>query len=332
MSEMQKYGTATSMSIDLKRVEYLALVAAQGSFSKAASILGMAQPSLGRHIQKLEEYCHARLLYRHGRGVLLTPEGSQLLDGMRPLLRQIEALTQELSKTHTVPKGHVNVALTPAMRAMIGLKLILNINEKYPDVSISVISGYSGYIHEWLTDGRVDMALLHDTRRLKHLSAEFLGSARLYLISSPASLSPSARARKSIELRELDGLPMVMPTINHGARRSLVDACAATGAHFNVRYEMASLTMMKELVMAGKAHTVLALPAVSQEIEQGLVVARKLVSPTVEARLMLATALSRPITLAMHVVAAELKAVMKSTVSENRRKFDIVLDPDAVSA
>ena len=112
----------------------------------------------------------------------------------------------------------------------------------------------------------------------------------------------------------------------------LVDACAATGAHFNVRYEMASLTMMKELVMAGKAHTVLALPAVSQEIEHGLVVARKLVSPTVEARLMLATALSRPITLAMHVVAAELKAVMKSTVSENRRKFDIVLDPDAVSA
>jgi LysR family nitrogen assimilation transcriptional regulator len=70
--------------VDLKRLELLIQVAEFGSFSKTSTVLGIAQPALGRQIQKLEEECGVRLLYRHGRGVSLTPEGSILLDRARP--------------------------------------------------------------------------------------------------------------------------------------------------------------------------------------------------------------------------------------------------------
>ena len=74
--------------MDLKRLEYLMQVAEFGSFTKAASVIGIAQPALGRQIQKLESECGVRLLYRHGRGVILTPEGSKELRGLQQLNNQ----------------------------------------------------------------------------------------------------------------------------------------------------------------------------------------------------------------------------------------------------
>src|SRR5260221_7214866 len=64
--------------MDLRRLELLLQVADFGSFSKAATVLGIAQPALGRQIQKLEEECGVRLFYRHGRGVSPTPAGETL--------------------------------------------------------------------------------------------------------------------------------------------------------------------------------------------------------------------------------------------------------------
>ena len=60
--------------MDLKLVDYLLLAAETGSFAKAASKIGMAQPTFGRLIARLEKDCGARLLYRHGRGVRFFPK------------------------------------------------------------------------------------------------------------------------------------------------------------------------------------------------------------------------------------------------------------------
>jgi LysR family nitrogen assimilation transcriptional regulator len=313
------------MSIDTKRVEYLMLISAHGSISKAASILGMAQPSLGRQIQKLEEECHARLLYRHGRGVLLTPEGMRLVEGMRPLLRQIEALANDLAMERSVPKGHVIVGITPAMCALIGVDLVVTVGEKYPEIGLSIVSGYSGYINEWIVGGRVDLALLHDERRSIRVGGEFLGSAGLYLVSPRDFVAPGGRDVTTIALKDLAGLPLVLPTANHGSRRSLAQAAADVKAQLNVRFEMASLSLMKELVMAGHAHTILALPTITRELEAGLVRAHKLVDPPLTFRLVLATSLSRPFSAAMQAVSSELKSVLRTAVEKSDIPLDITL-------
>lgn len=65
--------------MNLKRIEYLLQVAELGSFSRAAAVFGYyPTPSLGRQVQKLEEECAVRLLYRHSRGVSLTLVASSL--------------------------------------------------------------------------------------------------------------------------------------------------------------------------------------------------------------------------------------------------------------
>src|SRR6218665_2940755 len=104
--------------MDLKRVEHLMQVADYGSFSKAASVIGIAQPALGREgrkVGKLEKEWGTGLLYRNGRGVALTPDGEKLLARLRPLVQQMEAAVLEIRADRQSPCGQVTVGLTPTL-------------------------------------------------------------------------------------------------------------------------------------------------------------------------------------------------------------------------
>ncbi len=60
--------------MNLQRFRYFAMVVAEGSFSRAAEKLHMAQPPLSRQIQQLEDEIGAQLLHR-GRPLTLTESG-----------------------------------------------------------------------------------------------------------------------------------------------------------------------------------------------------------------------------------------------------------------
>ena len=47
--------------MEIKRLEHFLMVAEHGSFSRASTVIGIAQPALGRQIQKLEQECGCRL-------------------------------------------------------------------------------------------------------------------------------------------------------------------------------------------------------------------------------------------------------------------------------
>lgn len=311
--------------MDLKRIEYLIQVAAFGSFSKAATVVGIAQPALGRQVQKLEEECGVRLLYRHGRGVSLTPEGEKFLERVQPLIRQLEGVTVDLQHDRASPTGFITVGMTPTMCALLGMPLITTVQEKYPKLRVNVVSGYSGYVHEWLIAARLDLAILHDARRSQHVAVEHLGNAKLSVVSSPKLLTITEKKKRSLALRHLEGLPLVLPTKNHGLRRTLELAASHAGFELNVQYEVDTLALMKELVLAGRAHTVLAIPAVQSEIETGRLIARRIFEPEVETRLVLAKASNRPLTRAVHVVELEIKNVFHRVLQDTSFDLDVTV-------
>ncbi len=312
--------------MDLKLVEHFLLVVDCGSFSRAASVIGMGQPALGRQIEKLEHECGARLLYRHGRGVTLTLEGERFIEGVRPVLRQMELLVGDLGQAKAEASGGVTVGLTPTMLELFGLRLVLAVGAKYPQVKLNVVSGYSGYVHEWLQGGSLDIALVHDARRSKHIDVDYVASAGLHLVSPPGLIEPQSRMADTVDMKDLRSLPLALPTLKHGLRRTLETAAADVGVALDVRYEMDTLSLLKDLVLAGHAHTVLAIPAVGAEVAQGRVVARKLRNPVVETRLMLAIALNRPYTPAMRAVHSEIGQTLREAVAESDLPLDMRFD------
>lgn len=301
--------------MDTKRLEYFLQVADYGSFSRASSVIGVAQPALGRQVQRLEEDCGVRLLYRHGRGVSLTPEGEIFAARIRPLLKKLAAAADGLSTTERPLAGAVTLGLTPTMMALMGLPLLQRLRALAPGVKLNFLTGYSGYVHEWLVDGRLDIAILHDARRSQHIAVDPLATARLFLVSDPGLARAAGLQRKaSVPVRQLASLPLALPSRSHGLRRTLDNAVAKLKIELNVEYELDTLTLMKAIAQGGIAHTVLALPAVMAEVQEGQLKATALVSPSLETRLMIATSLNRPLTLAGRAVLDQLRPVLQETL------------------
>ena len=75
----------------LQQMNYCLTVADCGSMNKAARKLYIVQPTLTRAIQELEDEVGYQVFVRTARGIGLTPEGEQLLSGMRQVYGQYES-------------------------------------------------------------------------------------------------------------------------------------------------------------------------------------------------------------------------------------------------
>jgi len=72
--------------MEMKQLKYFLAVADLGSFSKAAVMLAAGQPVLSRQIRSLEEELGIELLYRNGRGIVLTEAGTAFVARARTIL------------------------------------------------------------------------------------------------------------------------------------------------------------------------------------------------------------------------------------------------------
>ncbi|HJP74034.1 MAG TPA: LysR substrate-binding domain-containing protein [Pseudonocardiaceae bacterium] len=106
----------------MRLVRYFVVVAEQLHFGRAAAQLHIAQPSLSRQIQRLEEEVGARLFDRTPRGTRLTDAGAVFLPRAKALLRSVEQAAASARAAATPDRlavGYtVSVIVTPAVREL----------------------------------------------------------------------------------------------------------------------------------------------------------------------------------------------------------------------
>ena len=76
--------------MDTHRLKYFLRIAEEGSITRAAGLLGIAQPALSRQLQLLEDDLGVALFRRTRRGVELTEAGERLRASTAGPLRQLE--------------------------------------------------------------------------------------------------------------------------------------------------------------------------------------------------------------------------------------------------
>ena len=89
------------MQLSMRRLEYLVAVVDAGSFTGAATVLGVSQPGLSHQVKALEGELGGRLLERSGRGIRLTPMGRTVLPHVRAVLehaRRVEHAARAASE------------------------------------------------------------------------------------------------------------------------------------------------------------------------------------------------------------------------------------------
>jgi DNA-binding transcriptional LysR family regulator len=76
-------------AMELRGIQYFLQIADEGSITRTAQKLGVAQPALTRHVQQLEAELGTQLLTRLPRGVRLTTPGRDFLEYARKIMLEV---------------------------------------------------------------------------------------------------------------------------------------------------------------------------------------------------------------------------------------------------
>lgn len=117
-------------------------VAREGSFTRAAAVLGVSQSALSQAIKALEERLQIRLLTRTTRSVSPTPAGERLLLAIGNRFDEIEAELDALTELRDKPAGSVRITSGDHVLRTILLPKLLPLMRRYPDINIEFDVSY----------------------------------------------------------------------------------------------------------------------------------------------------------------------------------------------
>lgn len=274
--------------MNLNQLETFVHVAEHGSFSKAALVLGVAQPALSRQVRALEIELREPLLLRHGRGVQLTETGRRLLDHCHGILHLVAQAKDDLAAHRDEPVGHIAIAMPPTLARLHTLPLIRAFRKELPNARLAIVEGFSVHIAEWLASGRADLGLVYNPEPLPALEIEPLREERLCLVS-PADQAPAG----PVALRQLAKYPLVMPERGQIFRKLVESAAAMAGVQLRVEWEVSSVPAILDLVSAGIGHAALAEDAIRAFQHPKRLAVTPLVQPGIKITLCLVTPAQR---------------------------------------
>lgn len=262
--------------MDIKALQYFVTVLECGAFTRAAERLRISQPSLGWQIRKLEEELEATLIVRHSRGIEPTRAGLLLADHARDILARTNAAVAEVRELAKEPRGSVSIGMTASVRTLLAVPLLKQLAKDAPHLSVNVVEELSGVLIEWLTSGRIDMALTYAFSDAPGLHWEPLAGEALYFIESTRRAGPSG---KTIPYAKAVRHALAMPTMSRRHTTFLGQMAKAKGAQLNVVYQVQSMSTVRDLVEQDLAATILPYGVLAREIERGEMRARRIVQP-----------------------------------------------------
>lgn len=287
---------ATALTIIDPRWSLFLRVVTAGSLSKAAVLLDMPQSMVSRNIALLEAQCGERLFHRTGRGVVLTEFGEQLLPSIAELIANAEGLADDIRNLRGKPVGEVVVGMLPSAVRRFAGTLFAAVREQMPGVRLHLIEGASAQLEEQLQDGRLDMALVLRESEASIGQAHLLVKLPLHLVGPAAD---PLFANRDTPLKQLSGLPLVVPGRPHLLRARLDHLAAERGVDLCVAVEADSVQLQYEVVAAGGGYAIASVLPGSLDQRLG---SSRIVEPVLERFVVLAESPRRPLTRASREV------------------------------
>jgi DNA-binding transcriptional LysR family regulator len=249
--------------MQLQQLAYVLAVAEEESFTRAADRLHLAQPSLSRAVRLLEQELGV-LLFNRGPGqgrVTLTPDGNALLPFMQRVLSDVEATGAEARALSGMARGHLAVGATPSLVTSILAPALVEFHHSHRGIDLSVVEAGSHQLVPQVAAGEVDLALvvLPVTDPLVVTTALFEDP----LVLAVAPDHPLA-TRRSVRVRDLDGIDLVMFREGYDLRAVTLDACHQADVEPHLVSEGGEMAGVLSFVAAGLGAAVvpaIALPA-----------------------------------------------------------------------
>ena len=145
--------------IDLTSLQLFVAVCEAGSIGKAADREFIAASAVSKRLADLEAALGTPLLYRHARGVDLTPAGQSLLHHARNVLYGLEKMQSELGEYAVGVRGHVRVHASISAIVQFLPDDLGSFVRAHPQVKIDLEEHLSGEVVRAVQEGAADLGI-----------------------------------------------------------------------------------------------------------------------------------------------------------------------------
>ena len=129
-----------AIKFDWNRARTFLVTAEEGSLSAAARALGMAQPTLGRQVDALEEELGVALFERAGRGLVLTPSGLELLDHVRAMGEAAGRMSLAASGQTQNVEGSICITASEIYSAFVLAPIVARLRAEHPGITVEIVA------------------------------------------------------------------------------------------------------------------------------------------------------------------------------------------------
>ena len=204
--------------MQFRQLRYFVKIVDAGSFSRAATVVHVAQPALSQQVAELEERLGVMLLQRSARGVRPTAAGEILYREASEILHQLDQLPSAISPSSREPKGTVSLGFAVSLAPKLVGGVLEECRTSLPKVTLRVSDGDSLSLEDRIASNSVDLAVLYEDEFATAMTRKPLFRQKMYLISRV----PLPDHENPIPLERIAEIPLVLPGVPNG-RRVLID-------------------------------------------------------------------------------------------------------------
>ena len=270
--------------MDFGQVEAFVQVSAHNSFSRAAEVLQLTQPSITARIQSLEREVGEELFERGGRGVRMTDAGIAFLPFAERILRTLVEGRDAIDEVRNVQLGSLHLGSALTVSTYVLPRILHAFRSQYGGVDVSIRTGRSEQVLAMLQADEVHVGIV---RSLTHPDVE---TVHLYDDEIVLSVNPEHpfAASGTATVEDAASEPIVLFDRGSSYFGLIHGFFRQAGVVPNVAMELDSLEATKRMVEEGLGVALVPLVTIERELETGMLVKIEIVD---------APPLKRPISL-----------------------------------
>ena len=195
--------------MDIRVLRYFLTIAREESFSRAADVLFLSQPTLSRQIRDMEEELGVTLFVRTNRNLILTKEGMRLRKRAQEIVDLMDKTQSEFAELDEEVAGDVYIGTgeTHIMKEI--AKVAIELRQEHPRIHFHLFSGDANEVRERLDKGLLDFGIFIGDMQIHQYDFCNLPGKDTWglLMRKDHPLSTNECIRRE----DLDNLPLLMP-------------------------------------------------------------------------------------------------------------------------
>ncbi|HWE11641.1 MAG TPA: LysR family transcriptional regulator [Solirubrobacteraceae bacterium] len=255
--------------MNLRQINYLLAVVEEGSFTRAAQRLSVAQPSLSQQIRALERELGGPLLERMPNGVQLTAAGRAFLPEAKSAAAHATRAAEAVRQTLGVPGGQLEIATVTSLAVGLLPDVLARWHRLHADTTVHLQEfQHRRDLYEAVRGGLGDVAL---GPRPANWPGPITPLGWEEFVVVLPSYDPLARGDGSrIALKQLADRDWVLLDPGHGLHDVVQRACAGAGFVPRAAVRTGQVAAAAQLAAAGLGPTLLGSHAIPSGLDAAL--------------------------------------------------------------